>query len=259
MKNSTLSFVLFIFTAIGCKGDRSTQMQEVVSQPAQQEEQADVNEAWPPAVGERFVPLNLTKSDGSPFSLSSLEGQVILVEPIGMPCGASQALAGAHEVGRFREGPVQSDVPTVEALVEGYGFDLAEVQYVQLLLYNMAADGPPSREEAAAWEDHFSGAMDSEPIVVFGDQSLISPASYATIPGLFVVDSSFVLRADLQNDGVQQFFDSFRDVVDEQAGEIRRLRRERRRERPIEYETELRQAGDEVDEHDSEQLLPVDF
>lgn len=40
--------------------------------------------AWPPATHETYPNLQLRDVDGRPFELSSLRGNVILVEPIGM-------------------------------------------------------------------------------------------------------------------------------------------------------------------------------
>ena len=45
---------------------------------------SSVPHAWPPQVGERYPDVVLQDLDGNEVALSSFEGRVLLVEPIGM-------------------------------------------------------------------------------------------------------------------------------------------------------------------------------
>ncbi len=155
---------------------------------------------WPPAVGERYPDLQLEDAGGERVTLSSFEGKVIFIEPIGMTCGACNAFAGANEpsVGGFRGQRPQADMPSMDDAASTYGgvsLDDDRIVFVHLLLYgpDMAA---PTRAEAQEWAQHFG--LDDRPnhVVLVGDERMLSEATRAMIPGLQVVDREFVLRYD---------------------------------------------------------------
>ena len=51
---------------------------------ASQTTQGPLSVDWPPVVGQRYPDLELKNAQGETVQLSSLEGQVLLIEPIGM-------------------------------------------------------------------------------------------------------------------------------------------------------------------------------
>lgn len=156
--------------------------------------------AWPPVRGQRYPDLELPNHRGKMVKLSSFEGKVIVVEPIGLACPACQAYAGAHDVGAFRGGRPQANLPSFARLLERYaGLDWTsepDLVYVHLLLYDMSNARAPTREDGRAWAAHFG--LDDAPnaVVLVGDARYVNRASYALVPGFQVIDRDFVLRYD---------------------------------------------------------------
>ncbi|MCW8139935.1 MAG: hypothetical protein KIT58_13640, partial [Planctomycetota bacterium] len=99
--------------------------------------------AWPPVRGQRYPDLELPDHRGTLTRLSSFEGKVIVVEPIGMACPACQAYAGAHEVGTFGGAGAQQGLPSFGKLLRQYArIDWErepDLVYVHLLLYDMTS------------------------------------------------------------------------------------------------------------------------
>jgi len=154
--------------------------------------------AWPPQVGSEYPDLKLVDQTGSTTRLSEFRGKVILVELIGIPCGACQAFAGAHQAGVFRGGELQANLESIEAYARRYGdFDLKDdrVVYVQLLLFNNKIQAPAA-EEARAWAKHFGMDRSRNQSVLAGTDRLATQESYKMIPGFHLIDRDFVLRRD---------------------------------------------------------------
>ena len=63
---------------------------------------------WPPRYGRTYPDLTLYDHRGRIVKLSSLQGKVILIEPIGISCQACQAYSGAHRLGSYRNIQPQS-------------------------------------------------------------------------------------------------------------------------------------------------------
>ena len=154
--------------------------------------------AWPPQLGDEYPDLKLVDQTGSTIRLSELRGKVILVELIGMPCGACQAFAGAHRFGVFGGGKLQADLESIEAYARRFGdFDLKDdrVVYVQLLLFNDEIQAPTA-EDVRDWAEHFGMDRSRNQIVLAGTERLATPLSYKMIPGFHLIDRDFVLRRD---------------------------------------------------------------
>lgn len=156
--------------------------------------------AWPPRKGEVYPDVELKNHRGELVKLSSFKGKVIVVEPIGMSCPACQAFAGAHDVGAFRGGQPQADLPSFERLLKSEA-GLAwrgrtDLVYVHLLLYDMSAAAAPTLEDAREWATHFGLDGVSNAVVLVGDARYVNPASYALVPGFHVIDKNFMLRWD---------------------------------------------------------------
>lgn len=156
--------------------------------------------AWPPVRGQRYPDLELPDHRGTLTRLSSFEGKVIVVEPIGMACPACQAYAGAHEVGTFGGAGAQQGLPSFGKLLKHYaGVDWErepDLVYVHLLLYDMTSARAPTVADARAWAEHFGVDRAENAVVLVGDERYVNPASYALVPGFQVIDRAFVLRYD---------------------------------------------------------------
>lgn len=156
--------------------------------------------AWPPVRGQTYPDLELPDHRGERVKLSSFKGKVIVVEPIGLACPACQAYAGAHDVGPFRGGQPQADLPSFGRLLQQYaGLDWTrepDLVYVHLLLYDMTSARAPTLDDGKAWAEHFGLAGERNAVVLVGDERYVNPASYALVPGFQVIDRDFVLRFD---------------------------------------------------------------
>lgn len=159
---------------------------------------SEISFAWPPRVGEPYPDLKLVDQTGATTRLADFRGKVILVELIGIPCGACQAFAGAHKKGAFRGAKVQSNLESIHVYARKYGrFDLNDdrVVFVQILLFNTNLQAP-TLAEARAWADHFGMDRSKNRIVLAGSDSLATKQSYNLIPGFHLINRDFVLIRD---------------------------------------------------------------
>jgi hypothetical protein len=158
--------------------------------------------AWPPVLGESYPDLELVDQNGDKTRLSAFRGKIILVELVGIPCGACQAFSGGREVGAFRGGSVQGNLESIEKYAQRYGnFDLdaqlaaGRVVFVQLLLFDEKIYAPKA-EDAAAWAKHFGMDRGKNRIVLVGTSGLATRQSYDMIPGFHLVDRDFKFDRD---------------------------------------------------------------
>jgi hypothetical protein len=154
--------------------------------------------AWPPVVGAAYPDLVLRDCFGKVFHLSSLRGKTILVEPVAMSCPACQAFAGGHEMGTFEGVAPQDGIESMEANLQrfahGLRLDNPNLAYVQVVIYNAKLEAP-TVAEVRGWADHFHLTDKPNVHVLVGTKAMISDASFNLIPGLHLVDRSFVLRS----------------------------------------------------------------
>lgn len=152
---------------------------------------------WPPKVGETFPDVQFTNYDGSPIRLSDFKGKVVLVEPIGMTCPACNAFSGGNNVGGFKTVRPQSGVQAISDTLDGVGVSLGHPDFVfiQVLLYDMSMNAP-TVENARIWAAHFGLEGGSNVYVVIPNSDLRGRASFAMIPGFFLVDKNSVVRFD---------------------------------------------------------------
>ncbi len=165
-------------------------------------------EPWPPRLDERYPDLELLDVEERPVSLSSFEGRVILLEPIGMNCPACNAFAGANRAGRGGLNGLrpQQGVPSIYEAIEQWapGADLDDdrLVFVHLLLYDYQMQAPddyqmqaPDVDDARHWDDHFEVSRHGG-LVLFPAKDLRGKAAYDLIPGFQLIDQRFVLRFD---------------------------------------------------------------
>jgi len=156
--------------------------------------------AWPPVKGEPLPAITLPDAvSGETVDLSELRGKVLIVEPIGMKCPACNAYAGGLDRGGFRGARVQ-DLPAFEDLLWDYGGvearDEPDLVYVQLLLYDTSNRREPDMELAREWVEHFGMDAWDNALVLVGDERYVNRASYAMVPGFFLVDRDGTVVAD---------------------------------------------------------------
>lgn len=176
---------------------------------------------WPPRVGAYYPDLTLLNAaTGKPLRLSSLRGQTIVVEPIGMSCPACQAFSGAKKLGGFRNFSAQPGLSSFEEYVAQYaGATLGSRNFVfvQLLLYGPDMQAP-TLKDAQEWAKHFGLLSKPNCYVLVGSQQLIGSASYNMIPGFQLIDKNFVLRSDATghnptNDMWKHFFPALKSLI----------------------------------------------
>ena len=153
---------------------------------------------WPPQLDQRYPELELIDHRGQELLLSSFEGSVLIIEPIGMNCPACLAFSGGHQKGGLDKYRPEVGALSLEEYIADYAPDVRpenpEVVLVQLLLYDLSMK-PPTWEHAALWREHFPTNFTHHEVVV-PKESLISPQSYDLIPGFQLVDRNFILRSD---------------------------------------------------------------
>ncbi len=154
--------------------------------------------AWPPEKNRSYPDLELVDQEGNVTRLSDFKGQVILVEPIGIPCQACVAFAGGHEFGGFEGIAPQADLESIASYAEQFGnvrLDDERIVRVQLLLFDHAMQAP-TQDDAAAWAEHFQMQRSSNDLVLVGTPSMATKASRELIPGFQLIDKHFILRSD---------------------------------------------------------------
>lgn len=177
----------------------SNQVQDKISDRDSSPKLEPVEGNWPPRVGSYYSDLNLTDQNGEPFRLSSLQGKVILLELVAIPCKGCQSFAGANDRGGYGGVAVQPGLDSIHKYAKRFGgVDLSRsnnVAFVQLLLYGESMRHP-TQEEVTGWAGHFGMNRSRNHIVLRGDESMVNRTSYAMIPGFHLIDRNFVLRYD---------------------------------------------------------------
>lgn len=160
---------------------------------------------WPPTVGRPYPEIALIDQSGRVTSLSELRGKVVLVELVGMTCKACHAFAGGNDPskGHFREIIPQKGLGSIDSYAERFGklsLDHPDVVFVQLVLYGMDGQSPPTPDDIKAWSRHFGMDRYRNEIVLLGDKRFISPQTRRLIPGFHLIDRQGILRAMNSND-----------------------------------------------------------
>ena len=156
---------------------------------------------WPPQVGEPYPDLRLRDPSGRYVRLSSFRGKVLLIEPIGLTCGACNAFVGAGKEGvtGFRGIRPQAGLAAIEDYIAshsgGVTIDHPELVYLQLLLFDTQTT-IPTLEDAQAWVEHFRLDGHFNLVVLVGDERFHNRETSNMIPGFQLVDRDFILRAD---------------------------------------------------------------
>jgi hypothetical protein len=169
---------------------------------------------WPPAVNQPYPDLVLYDYTGRRVQLSSFKGKIILVEPVGMPCGGCQAYSGAHKKGALGGVAPQADLRSIDEYFPlgtgGITLTDERIVFVQLVLYGPHL-GAPTLAEGKRWAEHFGFDAKPNHIVLLGTPEMQSRASFDMIPGFHLIDRNFVLRG--VNVGHDPHSDLNRDVL----------------------------------------------
>ena len=94
-------------------------------------------------------------------------------------------------------------MPSLDNAAHDYGdvsLDDERLVVVHLLLYGPSLNAP-TVDDARRWAEHFG--LDERPghVVLVGDKRMQSPATYAMVPGLQLIDRDFRLRFDAAGNG----------------------------------------------------------
>ena len=102
-------------------------------------------------------------------------------------------------MGGYKVTHPQSGLPSIEELLPRYArgttIDDTRLVLVHLLLFDTSY-GAPSADDARKWSEHFDLGGRHNIVVLAGDERFLGPESFKMIPGFFLVDQNFVLRAD---------------------------------------------------------------
>lgn len=194
-----LAFLALSSVGLISRGAPPKQPAAVQEQERKQVARAAEITPWPPVPGQTFPDLELIHQQGGTFRLSDLKGKVVVVEPIGMNCPACQGWSGANTRGSFENNAVQSGLTSFKRMLPVYAggltFPHGDIVLVQLLLYDMKM-GPPDAKDAARWAEHFGFNIADGEFVAVAPHDMRNKASYAMIPGFYLLDKNLTLRSD---------------------------------------------------------------
>jgi len=170
--------------------------------------------SWPPQLGRRYPNLSLLGTQGNVVSLSDYEGKIILIELVGMQCGACNAFSGGNLVGAFPNSKVQGNLRSISEYVAQYGkgmrLDDPNIVFVQLIIFNMRNEAP-ALADIRAWSKHFRFEGSANHYVLAGTKDMISNVSFNMIPGFQLIDQNFILRSD--STGHHPVHDLYRHLI----------------------------------------------
>jgi hypothetical protein len=153
---------------------------------------------WPPQVGQPFPDLLLYDQEGRLVRLSSLRGRVLLVELAATCSPASIALAGGHAYGPFQNVAPQTNLDSMNNYLKQFGpveADPSRWLHVRIVVFNHQL-GAPSLADVQQWARHFNLDASEGQFVLAGNQSLCSATDPSWVPGFYLVDSQFTVRAE---------------------------------------------------------------
>lgn len=172
-----------------------------------------VYQSWPPRLNTQYPDLTLLNSSGTTVKLSSFKGKPILLEPIGMDCGACKAFSGGHKRGHIGTKPAQHNLKSIEEYLKQFGKGLrlgeGQLTLVQVIFFNLE-NRAPTAGDIAVWEKHF-GLYRSPYTVVLGASEDIRRNALELIPGFQLIDSNFYLRFD--STGRHRKHDLFTELI----------------------------------------------
>lgn len=187
--------VTTIGAIVGLYGD---QFQTGISELTTEITRPERDFSWPPKIGETFPDPEFVDQDGRVLRLSELRGRVLLIEPVGLPCPGCQAFAGGGQHGGFADVVPQSNLPSIEEAARRYGgFDLSDprIVSVQLLLFDMQLNAPTA-DDAKQWAQHFGLKTSDGNYVLAANRTLQDSKTRDMIPGFWLVDEAFTLKAE---------------------------------------------------------------
>lgn len=158
-----------------------------------------IGHEWPPQVGIHYPPLRFANHRGESIDLVTFRGKVVLVESVGMSCGACQAFSGGAEFGGFDGGRPQKNLGSIAEYLSSFGngvsLDDPRLVFVQILFYDMK-NGAPTVRDARAWAEHFGLDRSANHHVLVGTRDYMGSTTHRMIPGFHLIDKDGVLRYD---------------------------------------------------------------
>lgn len=157
---------------------------------------------WTATLDQPYPELTLQDVYGRTIQFSALRGRVVLVEWVGMGCGACQAFSGAGQCGSFGGGYVQPGLQSLDEYSKKYGrFLLSDPRLIvlQVLVADVSGKQPPTAEEGRRWAEHFGLHKRPNTAVLIGDERFGGAVAKRLVPGFHLLDRDLVLRASSEN------------------------------------------------------------
>ncbi len=153
---------------------------------------------WPPQVGKPFPDLLLLDARGRLTRLSQFRGRVLLVELVATGSPASVAFAGGHAYGPFQSVAPQTNLKSLQDYLHQFGpVDLRDLRLVHVRLVIFNRNGlPPTVEDLQQWETHFRLEGFPNAITLAAKGPIVGPQNRDRVPGFYLVDRQFVVRAE---------------------------------------------------------------
>ncbi|MBL4848361.1 MAG: DUF4034 domain-containing protein [Planctomycetes bacterium] len=208
------AFALALFQ-LGCPNSGPTQAQrnarlakarkameesDQAEETEQRERTAALGHPWPPLRGKEHPDLTLFDLAGKEVKLSSFKGKVILLHFVATTSPGSIAQAGGFKGESYQGVSPQAGVWRLDKELKeaNVPVDSPDLIWLQVMVYG-PRQGVPTLSDAKAWAKHFKLAERPRTRVLYTDKRYQVPATYALVPGYFVIDREFKFVYDRAN------------------------------------------------------------
>lgn len=170
-------------------------------------DQIPLPNGWPPTLDQPYPDLELIDQNSNYFRLSDLKGAVIVMIPIAMNNMNSVAYEDVHKYGSFRSIPSAQNILPLTQQIKRFTpqIKLPDINliFVHLLLFN-EIDKEATIKDAQEWAEHFKLRTNENHVVAVLAHNLPNHAAKQIIPGVQLIDKTFILRADSTGASPQQ-------------------------------------------------------
>lgn len=158
---------------------------------------------WPPKMNKVYPDIELYDQMGKKFTLSSLEGKVIILEYIDISSPKSQAQSGSATMGAYygaKTQEIDNQVKTFNDIIEkttsgAFNLPHDNVLELKIIVYGPAGSAG-SRDDAEHWADHFNLEQSGNVIVAVPSKDMRSDETQSLISGFQLIDKNMMLRVD---------------------------------------------------------------
>jgi len=176
--------------------------------------------SWPPKIGEKYPDLALLDHKGQQMRMSSFEGKLIIVEPVGIRWPKEElqgesvkrprsSWEGIKEFKQYLTRTRQILLPD------------DNIVYIQIVLFD-ANLNHPSLRDIQNWVQRYDFRQSRGEYVFITDEDLSGPVSYSLVPGFQLIDKDLILRADSTGENPQDdLFEVLVPLINELRAEIK--------------------------------------